>query len=264
MPADGAAAPAAKSPAGADANGYGPPRRTETSERSVPSVGGPLCCLSRSCPRAQSDGADLPAGSGECRTRARADGPAGGAPLASGAPVLRWQRDRDPLAPLLAPAGQHRSSPARGHTGSEPMLVDAALVPWPIRRLHPDTLRQSEPGKLVRETGQVKRREKSFGDGDSGEADETEADEEEADGKRGGRKRGRRKRGGRKRGGRTRTKVSGPARHVRWLLASASASPLSASSSSASSSSASSSSASFFVRHFFSCQARIDFSTTDS
>jgi hypothetical protein len=124
-------------------------------------VGGPLCCRSRSYPRAQSDGADPPAGSGECRTRARAGEPAGGAPQASGAPVLRWQGDREPLAPLLAPARQHRPPPARGHTGSEPVLVNPALVPWPIRRLHPHTLRQSEPGKLVRETSQVKRRERT-------------------------------------------------------------------------------------------------------
>jgi hypothetical protein len=122
------------------ANDCGPPLRSGTSERSV---GG--ACHER--------------GSGEYRTRARAERFAGSAPMASGASVLRWQRDSETLAALLAPAREDGSAPPGGHPGAKSMLGDAALVPRAIRWLHPSFL-PSEPGKLVgrEQRGQVEER----------------------------------------------------------------------------------------------------------
>jgi hypothetical protein len=130
------------------ANDCGPPLRSGTSERSVPFAGGPYDCPSRSGPDARDGGACHERGSGEYRTRARAERFAGSAPMASGASVLRWQRDSETLAALLAPAREDGSAPPGGHPGAKSMLGDAALVPRAIRWLHPSFL-PSEPGKLV-------------------------------------------------------------------------------------------------------------------
>jgi hypothetical protein len=151
-PAAAAGCPDARSRAAADANDCGPLRTTDTSGRSVPSAGGPLSCPSRSCPRARNDGAGPGLGSDEGRTLARAGEPAASAPMASGAPVLRRERHSQPLPALLPPPRQYRAPPATGHPGAKSMLVDPALVPGPIRRLHSRTP-PSEPRKLVGKEG---------------------------------------------------------------------------------------------------------------
>ena len=130
--------PGARLPAAGGANDYGPPRMPGTSELSVPSVGGPIDCPSRSCPGARDGGGAHGRGSGEYPTRGRADELAAGASMPSGASVLRRQRNGEPLPALLPSAGQHRPTPAGGHPRAKPMLVDAAFVPRTIRWLHPE------------------------------------------------------------------------------------------------------------------------------
>jgi hypothetical protein len=118
------------------ADDCGPPPRSGTSERSVPFAGGPFGCPSRSGPDARDGGACHERGSGECRTRAQAERLAGSAPMASGASVLRRQRDSETLAALLTPTREDGSPPPGGHPGAKSMLGDAAFVPRPIRWLH--------------------------------------------------------------------------------------------------------------------------------
>jgi len=136
IPAGWTADPAARFPAAGGADDCGLPPMTGTSERSVPLAVDPLNCPSRLCPGARIGGAFRGRDSCESPTRARADEPAGSAPPASAASVLRRQWDSEALAPLLPAPWEDGSAPPGSHPGAKSVLVDAALVPRPIRWLH--------------------------------------------------------------------------------------------------------------------------------
>lgn len=141
------AGPAAIFPSAGALNNCGPPRWTETWERSVPSGDGPQCCRSRSSRATRSCFSVRPAGSDGCQLNSRGDTPAGTPAPPSATPVLGGDGNGQLLPPLLAATGQHRAAPAGCHAGTKTMLVYALPVARPIRRFHPGDS-SIEPCKL--------------------------------------------------------------------------------------------------------------------
>src|SRR5881296_3750335 len=75
-----------------------------------------------------------PAGS---ELRAARDAHAARIPLARlPAPVFGWNTDDEPLATLLAAAGQRSAAPDGFHTNAISMLNNAAPISWPIASSH--------------------------------------------------------------------------------------------------------------------------------
>src|SRR5437867_9234173 len=75
-----------------------------------------------------------PAGS---EVRAARDAHAARIPLARlPAPVFGWNTDDEPLATLLAAAGQRSAAPDGFHPRAKSMLIDAPPIARPIRRTH--------------------------------------------------------------------------------------------------------------------------------
>ena len=129
-----AESPGAKFRGAGGVNDCGPPRWTGSEERSVPSEGGPQCCLSKAlrvggCADAASRGtAKASRASGVCR-RAKGTPP-------SRPSVLGRNRDGQLPTSLFPPSRKHSPTPTVGHSSPKPVAVDPALIARAIGRFH--------------------------------------------------------------------------------------------------------------------------------
>jgi hypothetical protein len=118
------------------ANDCGPPRWTDVSVRSAPTVGGPLYCQSKTHPGDPSVSASRAGGPAARRRRIEAGGSADDSRPPSGSPMLGGDADRELLAALLTTTRQYGTTPACRHPRPESVFANSPLVPRAICGQH--------------------------------------------------------------------------------------------------------------------------------
>lgn len=122
--------------AAAVVNDCGPPRWTDVSARSAPTVGGPLYCQSKTRPSVPDVSASPAGGFAALRRLTEACGSGEDSRRPSGSPVLGGNADRQLLAALLATTRENGTTPTRRHPRAESMFSNSPLVPWAIGGQH--------------------------------------------------------------------------------------------------------------------------------